>query len=664
MESYIGKVLDDRYEIDSMIGLGGMACVYKARDRRLDRHVAVKILKSEFANDAEFRTRFQNESNAVARLSHKNIVNVFDVSKEDNETEYFVMELIEGITLKDYLLKKDKLNWKQVLFFGGQIAEALEHAHSRGIVHQDIKPQNIMLLRDGTLKVADFGIAKLISEHETKVIKEAIGSVHYISPEQAKGGQIDSRTDIYSLGIVLYEMATGKTPYTGETAVSIVMQHINALPVPPSSLSEMPKSLEEIILKAMSPSVKNRYKTAQEMFLDLEKVKENPNVLFDYSGDSASETKVITEKDIVEIISNPVPEPLEKPTPSKKTDIKKPVKKKKNDYDDDEYEDEDEGSSSFIRYTVTILIVIALVIGAGYVIVTQVFAPAEIILAPDLEERNITEVIDNPIYEEYEIIIETEKYDDAEAGTILKQQPVPESTISKNQTIYLTVSLGPKEEIIPDLEGYDHTQAENRLKQLGFIVEKKFDFSDDVEEDKVISISPEIGESAAAGTIVTLEVSSGRELQLIEMPNLKGLTVDEARAELEENYLILGEVNNAASAEPEGIIFEQSVPHSSEIMQGSTVMITISNGELPDSLKEQLEPEKVRKSFIIDIPEYVDGESQQVVIEVYLEAELVFFDSVTRGGDSFSIDIWGHGTQTAKVYHNSDLVKEQVLIFN
>ena len=261
MENYIGRLLDHRYEILEVIGTGGMAVVYKARCHRLNRLVAIKILKDELSEDAEFRRRFHAESQAVAMLSHPNIVNVYDVSHSDN-VDYIVMELIDGITLKQYMEQKGVLNWREALHFATQIAKALEHAHSRGIIHRDIKPHNIMILKDGSVKVADFGIARVSSAQST-LTREALGSVHYISPEQAKGGRIDFRSDLYSLGVVMYEMLTGHPPYDGETPVSVAIQHINAKAIPPRVLNpQIPEGLEQITMHAMAANLDERYESA------------------------------------------------------------------------------------------------------------------------------------------------------------------------------------------------------------------------------------------------------------------------------------------------------------------------------------------------------------------------------------------------------------------
>ena len=282
MDQYIGKMLDNRYEILERIGTGGMAVVYKAKCHRLNRLVALKILKSDLAQDEDFRRRFNAESQAVAQLSHPNIVSVYDVSR-GGDTEYIVMELIDGITLKQYMEKRGQLNWRESLHFITQIMRGLSHAHSRGIVHRDIKPQNVMVLRDGSVKVADFGIACLENSAQT-LTQEALGSVHYISPEQARGERTDARSDIYSSGVVMYEMLTGRLPFEGDSAVSVAIQHLSSVPLAPRELNaEIPQQLELICMKAMTPDLSRRYASADAMIADLEDFRKNPNINLDFT---------------------------------------------------------------------------------------------------------------------------------------------------------------------------------------------------------------------------------------------------------------------------------------------------------------------------------------------------------------------------------------------
>ena len=286
MDQNIGKLLDNRYEILELIGVGGMAKVYKARCHRLNRLVAVKILRDDLSQDSDFRRRFHDESHAVAMLSHPNIMAVYDVSRSA-DLEYIVMELIDGISLKQYMQKKgNKLNWREALHFITQIVKALGHAHSRGIIHRDIKPHNVMVLRDGSVKVTDFGIARLISAGHSTLTQETLGSVHYISPEQARGSHIDARSDLYSAGVVLYEMTTGRLPFEGDSPVSVAIQHINSIPLSPRELNaDIPEALEAITMKAMAPRVEDRYISADAMLADLEEFRKNPNINFDYNAD-------------------------------------------------------------------------------------------------------------------------------------------------------------------------------------------------------------------------------------------------------------------------------------------------------------------------------------------------------------------------------------------
>ena len=303
MDKYIGRLLDNRYEILEVIGTGGMAVVYKARCHRLNRLVAVKILKDDNLGDEDFRRRFHAESQAVAMLSHPNIVSVYDVSTSIM-ADYIVMELIEGISLKEYMETRGTLNWKETLHFGIQIAKALEHAHSRGIVHRDIKPHNVMVLKNGSVKVTDFGIARMMSKGNT-LTKEALGSVHYISPEQAKGGRVDTRSDIYSLGVVMYEMMTGRPPYDGDSPVSVAIQHINGGAAMPSTLNpNIPGGLEQIIMKAMALEIDDRYTTATQMLQDMDEFRKDPGILFDYN---------VPPIDAVIRMSKPIPMPVNPP---------------------------------------------------------------------------------------------------------------------------------------------------------------------------------------------------------------------------------------------------------------------------------------------------------------------------------------------------------------
>ena len=419
MDPYIGKLLDNRYEILELIGSGGMARVYKARCHRLNRLVAIKILRDELASDAEFRRRFHDESQAVAMLSHPNIVAVYDVSRS-SEFEYIVMELIDGITLKQYMQKKgNKLNWREALHFITQITKALGHAHSRGIIHRDIKPHNIMVLRDGSVKVADFGIARVSSGGHSTLTQEALGSVHYISPEQARGSHIDARSDLYSAGVVLYEMITGRLPFEGDNAVSVAIQHINSIPLSPRELdSTIPEALEAITMRAMSPNPDDRYPSADFMLADLEEFRKNPNINFDYSTNDPLPTEPDTDR--TQVMA---------PSFSSLPRREKERERERDRYRDDDYDYDERPASSPWPIVAAIAVILAFVAGIFFFLYQIVMNPAnpvpEQITVPTLTGKLYENVQDDEkLLNGFTVSISGDpKTNDAEEGTILEQSP-------------------------------------------------------------------------------------------------------------------------------------------------------------------------------------------------------------------------------------------------
>ena len=495
MDKYIGRLLDNRYEILEVIGTGGMAVVYKARCHRLNRLVAIKILKDDFMEDEEFRRRFHSESQAVAMLSHPNIISVYDVSTSIT-ADYIVMELIDGITLKQYMEKKGVLNWKETLHFAIQIAKALEHAHSRGIVHRDIKPHNVMVLKNGSVKVTDFGIARVMSKGNT-LTKEALGSVHYISPEQAKGGRVDNRSDIYSLGVVMYEMMSGRPPYDGESPVSVAIQHINGGAVMPSTLNpNIPGGLEQIIMRAMAHEPSGRYATATQMLTDLDEFRKDPAILFDYNtpptdevthmpkptaeadvpeAPAAAEEKEQTENADMPALTpldrmpvqeevQPVPvrldtpavppQPERRPRQSRQPENRtRPPRQPENRprtsqsaaarriaqerYEAEEARRNKVTTIAIIACAVVMLLAVCVFI---FVIMDQNDEVQETV--PNLIGLNFDIVKDNRDYK-FKIKLMDEVYHDAyEAGKIVDQSPAPGEAIRLNDTVYVTVSLG------------------------------------------------------------------------------------------------------------------------------------------------------------------------------------------------------------------------------
>ncbi len=541
MDKYIGRMLDNRYEILEVIGSGGMAVVYKARCHRLNRLVAIKILKDDNLEDEDFRRRFHAESQAVAMLSHPNIVSIFDVSTSIM-ADYIVMELIEGISLKQYMEKKGTLNWKETLHFAMQIAKALEHAHSRGIVHRDIKPHNVMVLKNGSVKVTDFGIARMMSKGNT-LTKEALGSVHYISPEQAKGGRVDSRSDIYSLGVVMYEMMTGRPPYDGDSPVSVAIKHINGGALMPSVLNpNIPGGLEQIIMKAMTHEIEDRYVSATKMLADMDEFRKDPTILFDYN---APELDVVTR-----ITHPPVPEETPRTTAQRVEDAASGQKRRppmpperKNAPSSQRKRKEEEKSSRAATIAIiacSLAAVMAIVIFLVILLGGGGNNKETLVEVPNLMGLEFEKL---PEYEEFKIISDTVYDEDDPEGVILKQEPEAGDMVVTGTKIVVTVSLGPAPKAITmnELTGLPRIQAEKILKDLDMNLNIKFqeEHSDEVTLGNVIRTEPKEGTELTPGQTVTLWISTGEEIKTGAMPNVVGTDVDTAKATLNNQKLKL-----------------------------------------------------------------------------------------------------------------------------
>lgn len=604
-DKYIGRLLGGRYELIDVVGVGGMAVVYRARDTILGRYVAIKILKEAFAKDPDIRKRFAIESRAVAKLSHHNIVSVYDVGNEDG-TDYIVMELIEGVTLKEYLQQKGRLSWQESIFFAEQISSALVHAHSRGIIHQDIKPQNIIILRDGTAKLTDFGIASFATTQETRVVQEAIGSVHYISPEQAKGSKIDYRTDIYSLGVVMYEMLTGKLPFEGETALQIVMQHINAVPPMPSELvPDIPKGLDAIVMHAMCANISRRYASAEELCADLARVREDPNVQFYYtaSDDSSGETQVIG-RDVQRAARHAaVEETAAIPTaPRHRSEAQSaervsarreaPARRRTSVRErepSDFFEKLSERPAMAAGMAVAVVAVISLLVVA--VLMFTGSGKSAKIDVPDLIGRTIDDVYaDSDVMNNFEIKEASSRQEsDRPAGEILDQDPREGQQAIKGSVITVTVSAGGdnvKDTYkVVDFTGKSLDYVAASLDAHGIDLKEEKEYSDDVEEGKVIRTDPEAGTELARGETLTVYISLGKEQKSADVPSLTGMTQDAAQRALSERGLSLGSVDQVESDKPEGTVVWQSIDANSTVNQGTTVNIQISKGKKADEQK-------------------------------------------------------------------------------
>jgi serine/threonine-protein kinase len=578
MDKYIGKLFDGRYEILERIGVGGMAVVYKALDHRLNRYVAVKILKDELAVDEDFRHRFHTESQAVAMLSHSNIVAVYDVSRT-SDVEYIVMELIEGITLKQYMQKRGVLTWKEALHFSSQITKALSHAHSRGIVHRDIKPHNIMILMDSSVKVADFGIARLQSTQNT-LTQETLGSVHYISPEQAKGSHVDARTDIYSLGVVMYEMLTGRLPFEGDSAVSVAIQHISSIPLMPREINpDIPPGLEAIIMKAMNPDLKQRYQSADELFEDLENFRKNPEMDFEYNELAFIAPGIAEEKKREEV------QEQELMTGRKaRWDSVKPVSRK-GDMDKEEYIRKNRGSrrvSTLTGVLLVILFFIGIFIFLWNYIISEMFDKPDTLDVPNWVGSSYEEVSTNTAYTSIYNFIPTWKLNDEyEFGYIISQSPTEGRKVVKKEgkiNVYLDVSSGSEIIIMPNVVNKEYRQAELELNRMDIYPVVTFVPSESVTNGYVISTVPEAGDSLKPGDSVLFTVSAGPEILYVSVPELNGRTEANARTLLESMNLTPGDVEAVESEKPKGTVVWQSISAGTEVAEHTKINFHISLG--------------------------------------------------------------------------------------
>ena len=573
MDQYIGKMLDDRYEILELIGSGGMANVYKARCHRLNRLVAIKILKSDMADNADFRRRFHDESQAVAQLSHANIVSVYDVSTNPDR-EYIVMELIDGITLKQYMERRGRMDWRESLHFITQIMRGLSHAHSRGIIHRDIKPQNIMVLRDGSVKVADFGIACLANQGQT-LTQEALGSVHYISPEQARGDRIDARSDIYSAGVVLYEMLTGRLPFEGDSAVSVAIQHLSSVPLAPRDIDpSIPEPLELICMKAMNSDPNKRYASADAMIEDLEKFRRDPSVDMDYIRQELTAPAADTEPTM----------PL--PTAQVASAVKKHTGELRREREEEEEPPRrDKKSIAIIAgiFAAAVLLVVLL-----FMLILGDFAPAgsnKSYPVPDIRGKTVEEAqemegVKDIFLIEVQGTRTTEEY---QPGQIVEQDPAAGRTRKSNLVIQVYVAAEPEKVPMKDLVGMEYRQARVLLTDMGLDLKITTETvsSDKYGADAVIETVPAADEPLVAGQTVILRVSTGPET--VTVPTFTGQDIANAVQNAQDLGLTVGEITyDAFSFAPQGQVIEQSIKPTSEVPGGTKISFTVSGQKNSD----------------------------------------------------------------------------------
>ena len=663
MDKYIGTMLDNRYELLEIIGVGGTAVVYKAKCHRLNRYVAVKILKEEFASDQEFRRQFHDEAQAVAMLSHPNIVNIYDVSRSGN-VDYIVMELIDGITLKEYLSRRGRLSPKEVTVFATQIARALEHAHDHNIIHRDIKPQNIMLLRDGTVKVADFGIAHFAARENTYSKGEAIGSVHYVSPEQARGSYVDNRTDLYSLGVVMYEMITGRLPFEGDTPVSIALQHINSIALPPSVFAEdVPEQLEEITMRAMNPSLTKRYSSAAQILSDLEAFRNDQQFKLNIPREEgALPAEEESDLDATRKINNTgeVAAILEAENRSVELRRQEELEAQKTAEEEEPVSDRKKRRSSLSGAMLfSIIAVLVFCIGAGYFI-KSVINPygnkdSTPLTTPYLIGMYYSQVLSDPAYADFNIVEGEYVYNESvDAGKIIEQSPEGNRKIEKGGTITVTISRGAKVFQLPDYVRQEARQVKIELERLGIIcVEATPEFNDEVENGYVLRTDPVAGTELTAGDTVTLTVSKGPEVVLVDMPDLMGCSESEALTRLEAAGLNWEPATYEEYDGAPGQVIYQSVEAHTQVEKGTTIAFTIS-----------IEPAKPAE-VTINLPiSLIESDGGAVEVWVMVDGMTVYNQSHDPEEGSVTVDLTAtQGDHLVEVYQNRVPYSSEVVTF-
>ncbi len=634
MDSNIGKKLDGRYEITELIGVGGMADVYKAMDVMENRTVAVKILKPEFAENEEFLRRFRNESKAIAVLSHPNIVKIYDVGFTD-EIQFIVMEYIDGITLKEFIERQGVLKWKDALHFVTQILRALQHAHDKGIVHRDIKPQNIMLFTDGTIKVMDFGIARFSRIDGKTLSDKTIGSVHYISPEQARGDMTDERSDIYSVGVMLYEMLTGKKPFDGENPVAIALKHMQEEAVPPREIMPaIPEALEEIVIHAMEREPVRRYQSAAEMIRDIDTFKLNQSVVFGY-------------RDNMSVASSQLFNETDNNQPPVYDDYDQDYEDNE-DADDDESEEDDEEDGKKRSYVVPILlaVTVAVVIVAacviGWVVIRSFSGTSGIhtgtVTLPNFVGKNIVQV-EQDWKDKLKFDLVNEYNDEYDDGIIFWQSQTAGKSVKEGYTITLKVSKGMQMTIIPDMTGNEQAVAESELRAANFNVVLRTMFDDEVAEGLVIKTEPPAGSEYAVGGTVTIFVSKGPVDTQVKVPDVVGMTKEKAIAALKENKLV-AKVEEIEHEGDKGKVIDQSIDAGDKVDMETEVTIYVSTGET----------EPVDLTISLPLPNGIHG---SYTIEVYKNGNVAYQQSISRGetvaGGTVNIDISGKKTETLTI---------------
>lgn len=594
MDKFIGLKLDGRYQITELIGVGGMSDVYKGVDIMENRTVAVKILKREFSENEEFVRYFRNESRAIAVLSHPNIVKIFDVGYE-HDLQYIVMEYINGITLKECIEQKGMLQWRECVHYTIQILRALQLAHDRGIIHRDIKPQNVMLLADGTIKVMDFGIACFSRQNAGSNTERTMGSVHYVSPEQARGERTDERGDIYSVGVMMYEMLTGRKPFDGETPVAVALKHMNEEPVRPSEYnSSIYKGLEEIVLRAMEKDPTKRYQSASGMIRDIEAFKNDQSVTFGYFDEPVKRPE--QQSGTGKLIASVTKKRTAKPKVKKEKPKPEPIQEEPEEYpeEDDDDDDDDRPRHNYIlpilaAMTVTAIIVATLFMANVIMGAFQTTASSSNdYTMPNLIGLNYYEA--RSLYPEIQLVASEEYSSEYESGIIMEQEKAEGRIVKVGDAIKVTVSKGTRTVTIPDVVNYHYSSAYAALTGESLTVQRVEIESDDISSGYVVKTDPVAYSTVEEGTTVKVYVSIGPSVEDTTVPSLVGKTASEAQTLLEDNYLV-AKTQYVESSEEAGTVIDQSVEAGETVTRNTTVTIYVSDGTVTEEEEVDLDEE-------------------------------------------------------------------------
>lgn len=668
----IGKILGNRYEIIEEIGSGGMATVYKAKCKLLNRFVAIKVLRDEFANDSEFIKRFQVEAQSAASLSHPNIVSIYDVGHEDG-LHYIVMELIEGKTLKEIIKEKGKLDWREANKIASQIASGLSQAHQNHIVHRDIKPHNIIITKDGVAKVTDFGIAKAVSNSTINAFGSTIGSVHYFSPEHARGGYTDEKSDIYSLGVVLYEMCTGKLPFEGETPVAVALKHLQEEPKEPISICpELPNGMNEIILKAMRKETSDRYSSAADMYKDLQKVLDNPDVENLPKVKAKANSEFPTQRIPVIGMQN---------DKRKNEEIVEKINKYKNEQDDEEMSSKKRKITkpmALLRLFLIIVAIVAVFFGSlklGEYVTTGILGESKITKVPDLIGYSLEEA--ERLLEEANLKLgsQTEVIDEEyPKGYVVWQQYSKDYTLKLDATVDVRISKGQKMVLVPDVTSYTRTDAaKTKIESAGLVYEEKEEPSNTVEAGKILRQEPMVNEEVSEGSVVTVYISSGPEEEgLKKIPDVLGKSEKEARSMLDDEKFVATVQYYTDTSKENDIVLSQTPEAETYATELTEVVLVINRLTTTDDKKddntndkeEEEEPTTGKKAVNIDLSKA--GERDSFIVKVVLEGQTIgrkveYEAKHKRSDGEISVLVTNISGAMLKVYIDDDLKSEMIL---